>query len=824
MKNLFLKKIRKENNFRCKNFGAIFWAAFHGVIFCALGILFLCGRRFAVNTNLFDILPESSSMKSLGEADRALSAKTGRQFFILSQGENFENAKLGAEKLCDELNFFNAEFEPQNKNALFEDVSLGASQKDVDEIFDFFYRNRFLLLDKNFIAKINSPDGKNEIAEAALEKAYGGFSMMPMEYISGDPFFLTETALENFIANVSNSGTAMTLQDGVLCAESDGKFFVMIRGTLTNLGASITNRKSGVKKIYECAQKIQSQNPQIEFVFSGVPFHSYKSSSSAQNEIAIISTLSMIAIILLFIFIFKNALPIFCSVAAIALCALTALCATLLLFGQIHILCFVFGTTLIGTCLDYSMHFFVRWKFDSTLQNGIAIRKKLLKGFLLSFASTEICYLVLLFAPFALLKQIAIFSFTGILSSFLTVILLYPKIPPLPKNEIGFDFKQFAIMKKFSNFNRKFQSQILLASHGKKIIAAIFIAILFFIAIFYRKNLRIENNLRNFYKVSGKLLDDEILSAEVLNHGSSGWYFIVRGKNQKKLFANEEKFCEKLDAQIASGNLISYTACSKFIPSILSQMESWRTCGNLLESADEQLTLLGFDDDFERKEILSQIFSDYEDAQKNLIQIGSEKNVLPKYLRQSLSSLYVGEIDGEYFSAILPMHASDAKIFRTLCAQDENVFFVNKMNDIEYELNRLTKIMLALLGAAFAILILALRFFYPTKTVLKIATIPLVIILTECAVFAAFNIPIGFFSVTGIILVFGLGLDYIIYTVESGEKLNTLAVVISFITTELSFGAIALSSFAPVHIFGTAVFAGLFAAVFGAMFCSQQKI
>ena len=55
-------------------------------------------------------------------------------------------------------------------------------------------------------------------------------------------------------------------------------------------------------------------------------------------------------------------------------------------------------------------------------------------------------------------------------------------------------------------------------------------------------------------------------------------------------------------------------------------------------------------------------------------------------------------------------------------------------------------------------------------------------------------------------------------SMESGEKLNALAVLISFATTELSFGAIALSSFAPVHIFGTAVFVGLFAALFGSMF------
>lgn len=818
MKNLFLKNIHKEHTFHSKNVGVIFWSVFHGALFVALGILFLCGKRFSINTNLFDILPESSSMKSVGDADRALSAKTGRQFFILVQGEQFESAKFAAQTLCDELRFFSADFDAQNKNALFEHISLGTSQTDLDDIFDFFYRNRFLLLDKHSIAKLHSPGGKDEIAEAALEKAYGGFSMMPMEYISGDPFFLTENALEQCIATISDSGTAMTLQDGVLCAEYEGKFFVLIRGTLTTLGASITNKNSGVKKIYECAQHVQSQTPHIEFHFSGVPFHSYKSSSSAQNEIAIISTLSILAILLLFIFIFKNALPIFCSVAAITLCALTALCATLLAFGQIHILCFVFGTTLIGTCLDYSVHFFVRWKGEANVPDGIAIRKKLLKGFLLSFASTEVCYLVLLFAPFALLKQIAIFSFTGILSSFLTVILLYPKIPLLPKNKIGFHFEKCAVLKNAANLYGKFLSQ----GTAKKIIAALFIAMLVFIAIVYRKNLRIENNVRTFYTISGTLLDDEILSANVLRHGSSGWYFIVRGENQNELFANEERFCEKLDAHIANGNLSSYAACTKFIPSVLSQMESWRACDILLESADEQFALLGFDDERERTEMMARIFSDYGNSQNNLIHIESQQNAIPQYLRQSLSSLYIGEVDGEYFSAILPMQADDADSFRELCAQDENVFFMEKTDDIEYELNRLTKIMLALLGVAFVILIFALRFFYPAKTVLKIALIPLVILLTECATFAALDIPIGFFSVTGIILVFGLGLDYIIYTVESGETLNALAVLISFVTTELSFGAIALSSFAPVRIFGTAVFAGLFAALFGALFCGHH--
>jgi predicted exporter len=69
----------------------------------------------------------------------------------------------------------------------------------------------------------------------------------------------------------------------------------------------------------------------------------------------------------------------------------------------------------------------------------------------------------------------------------------------------------------------------------------------------------------------------------------------------------------------------------------------------------------------------------------------------------------------------------------------------------------------------------------------------------------------------GLLLVIGLGLDYIFYTVESenkteGKTHTSMAIFLSFATTALSFGALVLSSFVPAHIFGVTVFSGLCAA------------
>jgi predicted exporter len=93
-------------------------------------------------------------------------------------------------------------------------------------------------------------------------------------------------------------------------------------------------------------------------------------------------------------------------------------------------------------------------------------------------------------------------------------------------------------------------------------------------------------------------------------------------------------------------------------------------------------------------------------------------------------------------------------------------------------------------------------------------------------VLAVNKIPLGFFSAAALVLVFGLGLDYIFYMIEKKnqetKKLTSLAVVLSFVTTLLSFGALALSSFVPTYIFGITVSAGLSAAFVFAMLLQKN--
>ena len=789
----------KQNTLKNNKFQAL-WIAIHGLVFLALGIMFLCGIRYKINTNLFDILPKTNASRDVSKADGVMGSKTGRVFIVLVKGPDLVSAKKAA---CD----FNSLLEEESNKACFEKISL-LMDNNMTEVSDYFLKNRYFLLNEAQAGSLYTNNGVHNFIDDSLMTIYSSFGNI--RNLEEDPFALSEMELMEGLGKLMENGTSMSMLDGVLCTYKDDNCYVMLRGSLTPEGASITNKNSGVKKIYECAAKVKEspENSEIEFIYSGVPFHSYESSSSAQKEITIISVVSMILIILLCIYFFRNGLPVISSVGAITLSAVFALSCVLCVFKEIHILTFVFGTTLIGTCLDYSVHYFVRWKGDMELNSGVEIRKHLFKGITLSLISTELCYILLCFAPFALLKQVAVFSFSGILSSYLTVICMYPLFKnPKAKKEIP--------LTKLFNAKKTGHKNI------KKFIFAGIVTALAVVFVFARKNIRIENDLKSFYTMKGDLLKSEIEANTVLNSGSNGWYFIVKGNSKDQVLENERKLCKKLDDFIEAngkGTEMTYNSISKYIPTKSIQEKSYKSIVNLFDEILPQYIDVHRFDAREAIELKEKFIKDYKAQEGKYIDL---ENDIPEFMKDAISNLWIGEVDGEWFSVVMPMHITDEVECRQIAANDENVFFVNKVKDVGTELNSLTKLMLLFLAIAFVAMIIIMFFFYKFKKVLKIILIPLVTVFACVSVLGAFNVPLGFFSVTGIILVFGLSIDYIIYAMESSETQNSIAILLSFISSAISFGALALSSFAPVYMFGLAVFVGLTTAVLCTMLVKE---
>jgi len=784
------------------------WIIYHAavLVFFVITLIAFPGK-VGIDSDLFNLVPKSISMASVKKADDKMMAVTSQNIFILVANEDFKEAKRVAEKVYGQLE--------GSKN--FETVSLYSDVGAMSEITDFLYENRWNLLDEKTADDIlSSPDAASDFAMNALAQAYSGFTMLPLDNLESDPFLITEYNLHNYLGAVQNAGTAMSVKDGVLASQFDGKWYVMIRGILSVSGAKLASKNNAITEIYAACDSVNNDGTSdgTTFVFSGTPFHSHESSNSASREISIIATVSMLVVIVLLIFIFRSVKPLLFSVGAILLSVGAAFIATLAVFHKMHVITLVFGTSLIGSCIDYSLHFFTHWAGNQKFNSGKEIKNHILSGLLMAIISTGICFAILLFAPFAILKQMSLFCLTGLISSFLTTVAIYPYIKlPAERGNVRFTV---GFAKVVSVLEQKWV--------GRTVISALFIISVLLIAVFH-KNVKVKNDLLTLYNMEGRLLEDEITASKVIQYTPGGWY-IVSGDSEEDVLQNEEAL--RHDFEKITEGAVGYVSTTNFVPSIQMQKKSQAAYEKLLSMAEAQFESLGYSSD-ESAMLSEKMRKDFSDSKDAYVSI--EAGNVPDFITSAISSAWLGKIDGKYYSVVLPTKVTEYTTYRSLVENNDNAFFISKSQDISADLDKLTVMVLKFFVVAYILMFIMLKFFYSWKQAFKIISVPFLIILVVVAVFATCKINLEFFSVTGLILVFGLGLDYIIYMMENEKKKNEaaastdstsvlepFATLVSFVTTIISFGALALSSFKPVHLIGLSIFIGLATAYVSSFF------
>jgi predicted exporter len=387
------------------------------------------------------MMPKPFEEESLKKANETLMKKLSKAAIVLSADKDFEKAKAGAERIYEKL----------SKSPYFVSVLLNTDTVDIREIAGFFHKYRFDLLDDETIKAIEN-GGAEDFAQEAVSRIYSPFTMLPLDDLNSDPFMLAEHNLQKYLEVLEHSGTALRPKDGVLAAEKNGLWYVMIKTELSPEGAALASKDNGITEIYDICGKIKAETG-TRCVVSGGTFHSHKSSNSASEEIKIISIISITIVILMLLFVFRSATPIILSLLSIFFSLFSAAALTFAVFGKVHLVTLVFGTSLIGSSIDYSLHYFVHASGNPNLRSGSEIRSKLLPGLTMAIISSSVCFLALIFAPFNLLKQMSLFSVTGLVSSFLTTTAIFPYVP-LPKNRVvrGVTLfeKGFALAKKIN--------------------------------------------------------------------------------------------------------------------------------------------------------------------------------------------------------------------------------------------------------------------------------------------------------------------------------------------------------------------------------------
>ena len=304
---------------------------------------------------------------------------------------------------------------------------------------------------------------------------------------------------------------------GIFLADPSNDPYMLSGDFLNSLSKKYeTETKEYQGKFYSSAQIEIKNNKELENILNkqkqlddgkiyltGTPIHSYLASKNSSLEINIICIISTLALILLCKFYFKSYKIIFPILASIIFGFLMGFSVPSIIFHKIHILTFVFSTSLIGISLDYSLHYYLN---DNN--------KLFIKSLTNSMLTTVFAFLILNFSGIELLKQIGMFTASGLLGVYLFVVFILSK-----------------------NNNYKINN---LSKFDLTKIKPLILSVILGIIVLGFFNLKFNDNLKNLYTPPKELIKSETLNQELFGQKNIK-YILINGKNTNEILEKEEK-------------------------------------------------------------------------------------------------------------------------------------------------------------------------------------------------------------------------------------------------------------------------------------------
>lgn len=746
----------------------LFWIALH----IGVAILFLVFPHGTIETDLISIVPKISQDHSFEKPLKHFFSLSSNTINLFVESEHFDTAKEAAYQLEHKIR----ELSNQVR------VQLEVGGGDYNALLEFFDKYKYALLSDN-IAQQLSYGGAAELAEEAVANVYSPFFISPFTNVETDPFLLVNGKVQDLLEALTVNLPTLQMQDNLLYTTTAGKTNIFITMDLPVEFSSADGRFQFMRQFLNYVDEL-SRSSGVSIYYSGVPVHSFYSQKSAQLQISIISTISIIATFFLFLFTYKSIGVFIVCMGTLALSTGLAYCITSILFPSIHIFSFVFGTSVIGVTMDYSIHYITHWYFENGAKDVV---KKIFASLFLGLLTTVISYVALSFSSIALLRQLSVFSIVGVTGSFLTVVIVFPLIfkNPPKKNNNG-------VLTLSETYLRSYSSVFA----NQRRILSFAVAILICISVWGVTKIRTDFSAAGLYSIPDNLIVQEIAVNERMGNMSNTDLLIVKADSVDALAEKEELLAPLLKDE-------QYLALSKFLPSIKKQRENILLVKKeLLPLLEQQAEALALD-----RQTFLNIRKDIEQSEEHLV--GIEQ--LAQFSALSSLQKLILQNDGSYFSVIILQKGLNAQTKSSIEAADFGIKVFSVLPAINAALERTAhEAMLFNIGAYLLIFFVIFMFLYK-KQALVIIAIQMFCLLLNLGIHGLFGIPVNIFSILALILSLGISMDFFIFFSHNAEikGITFIAVFLSMLTTILSFGTLSFSSFIPVRSFALSLFIGI---------------
>jgi len=730
-------------------------------------------RGQAIQTDLLAMLPDTEKNPVAEQAIKSLAKATGERAVFLVRASDPERSKAAALRMAQAL----------TGSGAFQEVTAKLPPIDPSMVARFYapYAPRLATPDDGLQPVLESL--KTRI-ESRLASPQGGFSGVAAAV---DPL----GALDDFLAGLPLMSTRLEVQDDLLVIHSPEGLYVLFSGGLRGSAFDPEVQKQVLVASRAAEKDLHSAYPEARLLHTGAVFYAADARESAEREMNLISSCSMLCIILLFVFAFRTVRHLLLGLLGVAAGFVAATTVCLLVFGKLYLLTLVCGSSVMGVAVDYTFLYFANHLGAGQSWQPRAALKRLLPALSLGLFTTLLGYAALLVAPFPGLRQIAVFSLVGLVAAFLTVLCLCPDalVQPLP-----------ARPRLFEALSRLLGRGTALARHRRALLLLASLTLLMIACAF---KVRTDDQVRGLIQPSRALLAEEARITELTGLSNSGVFFLVEGSDEAQLLSREEALRSRLQPLVQSGELDGFQAISSFVPSPGRQDASLRRQRELAPHLVAAMAAVGF-----RPEIAKGLQAGLAVSPPLTTAAWFQTPFSVPY-----RMLWLGPTAHGMASMVYPMGTLESASLRQAVAGLPGVSLVDKAGSVSSLLGHYRWIASWALGGAILLIWLVVIAVYGLRSGTAVVLPAVLGILFAVAGSAVLGAPLTLFSTLGLILVLGFGVDYTVFLREGGleDASSLLGVLLASLATLISYGLLIFSHTPVLRGFGLAVALGVLA-------------
>lgn len=642
---------------------------------------------------------------------------------------------------------------------------------------------RFLLSDRYDAHRLDAATLKAELAERVQDLGSPAAGMI-------EPLLPRDPTLELLHVAESLQPTKAPQQVEGVWFDKAGKRALLVVQT-TSGGFDPSGQQQAVDKINAAFGQIAKGTPST-LLLTGPGAFSVEISTRTQAETQWIGMLDTGGLIVLLLVAYRSWKIPLLGVLPLASAGLAGMVAVMLLFDQVHGITLAFGFTLIGVVQDYPIHLF------SHQRPGLDPRanaRHLWPTLATGVVSTCIAYITFFFSGVEGLRQLAVFTISGLAAAALLTRLVMPALLDSSPRDFADSRLMARLNDAIGRLPRPRWSLAVLAAAAVVVIVAM-------PAPFWQDDLSKLTPVPVQSLMQDQDLRQELGAPDVL------YVLAAQSPTREGALKASEGLRPRLDALVAKGELSAYDMAARYLPSLAVQQR--RQQGLPDPAAAKAMLETALADSPFRSEVFAPFLADLEQART----AGplTEADLADTPLAAMVQGLLLD--GGDHFTALISM--SGIRDPRALAAalQSSGAQLMDLREASRTLVDTYHRVLVAMAVAAVMLAIAVSIALRQRRRIVRVLLPMGLSVLLILAVLRGTGVELNLFHLISMILGAGLGLDYALFFDHAGDderdQRRTLhALIVCSLMTLLVFVLLALSSIPVLRAIGATVAMGV---------------